>query len=546
MPVAPPPVPPPGDGNQGRDERCGAFSGADVSWPSRTEAWLAGLTGDSRHRGPPDGDGDFADGGAASRMAPGPQLASRAERAWSGGLGRLDDDQLIGLLCGFRRLASWAAAGELAVVAELAARRATGEPDSHLDTEIAAALTLTSRAAARLVDLAAGLTRLPGSAAALKAGQIDAARAAVICDETSVLDDAAAAAVEQRVLPEAPGQTTGQLRAACQRAALAADPQAAIKRRKRAEQDARVETWTETAGTGAIAGRDLPPAEAIAADRRIDTIARWLKRSGAEGTLAQLRARVFTALLSGRDPQELLPGAAGFGGGSTGTDADIRTGPGGGPGIRAGAGEATGLAGLAGSVQLIMPLTAWLGLSDLPGETGGFGPLDAAACRELAARLAAGPSARWCVTLTGPDGRAMAHGCARAGPGPPGSDRARWLRAIKISLLETGPCGHSRETPGYRPSPLLRHLIKIRDRTCAYPTCRRQAIRCDDDHTIAYQQGGRTCECNCAPLCRTHHQAKQAAGWGLWQPSPGTLVWTLPHGRSYRTVPGQYPESWAG
>jgi hypothetical protein len=107
--------------------------------------------------------------------------------------------------------------------------------------------------------------------------------------------------------------------------------------------------------------------------------------------------------------------------------------------------------------------------------------------------------------------------------------------------LATGTCAHARETPGYRPSRVLRHLIKIRDRVCSFPGCRRQAVRCDDDHTIAYDNGGRTCECNLSPLCRRHHRAKQASGWQLSQPSPGTLIWTLPHGRSYTTTPGHYP-----
>ena len=31
-------------------------------------------------------------------------------------------------------------------------------------------------------------------------------------------------------------------------------------------------------------------------------------------------------------------------------------------------------------------------------------------------------------------------------------------------------------------------------------------------HTIPYEHGGRTCECNLSPLCRSHHGAKQAPG----------------------------------
>ena len=50
---------------------------------------------------------------------------------------------------------------------------------------------------------------------------------------------------------------------------------------------------------------------------------------------------------------------------------------------------------------------------------------------------------------------------------------------------------------------------------------------------MPYDQGGKTCLCNLAPLCRRHHRAKQARGWALKQVSPGVLAWTTPSGRHY-------------
>ena len=38
-----------------------------------------------------------------------------------------------------------------------------------------------------------------------------------------------------------------------------------------------------------------------------------------------------------------------------------------------------------------------------------------------------------------------------------------------------------------------------------------------------------------------HHRAKQARGWQLTQPEPGTMVWITPSGRSYATGPAAYP-----
>jgi hypothetical protein len=486
----------------------------------------------------------FTAGGPLDHMLPGPDLAWHIGQARQIGLSALSDDELIGVLGAARRLSSWQAELELAVVAELDTRRAgaDGREGEHVAEEIAAALTLTGRSAGSLLELSRRLGRLPQTQALLAAGVIDRARAAVIADQLAILPDDAAAAVESRIAPRAGTMTTGQLAAACQRAVLAHDPQAAARRKEKAEKGARVECWAEPSGTGAIAGRDLNLAGVIAADKHLDAAARWLQRHGAPGTMDQLRAQVFLARLTGQPLDSLLPapdpeGAA---------DPDSPPGPpgrgpnpveSGGP-WSAGPGE---LAGLGGSVNLVLPATTWLGLADTPGEAGAYGAIDAATCRDLAAALAARGDARWCVTLTDRTGRAVAHGCARAGPGPPATDRAAWLAQIPVTTLETGTCTHRRQTTVYRPSPSLRRLIKIRDRRCGFPGCRRPATRCDDDHTIPHHLGGRTCECNLYPLCRRHHQAKQAPGWHLEQPEPGLLTWTTPSGRRYTTAAEPYP-----
>jgi hypothetical protein len=54
--------------------------------------------------------GGFAAGGVADDLPPGPVLAGFAAGAWTTGLRRLSDDELIGVLRASRRIASWAAA----------------------------------------------------------------------------------------------------------------------------------------------------------------------------------------------------------------------------------------------------------------------------------------------------------------------------------------------------------------------------------------------------------------------------------------------------
>lgn len=111
---------------------------------------------------------------------------------------------------------------------------------------------------------------------------------------------------------------------------------------------------------------------------------------------------------------------------------------------------------------------------------------------------------------------------------------------MTIRPLAVGECSHARESPGYRPSPGLRHIVEIRNQRCTAPGCRRPATQCDLDHTIPYDRGGRTCECDLAPKCRRHHRAKQVQGWQVRQPEPGVLEWRPPHGRTYRVEPEPY------
>jgi len=487
------------------------------------------------HRYPVPGATGFRAGGAMDQMLPGADLAWHLGAARQRGLGQLSDDELIGFLDAARRGEAWQAAMVLAATAELDARRAGpgGREGEHVDDELAAALTLTARGARAQLELSRQLERLPHTAGLLAAGIIDRARAAVIARQLGVLDDAAAAAVDAVVAPRAGQMTTGMLSARCRGAADAHDPQAALRRKQQAEKDARVECWAEDTGTAALSGRDLDRAAVIAADKSLDQAARWLRARGAEATMDQLRAAVFLARLTGQPLRTFLPPSPAAPG-TPGTAAGAGAGGGGG---------GAGLAGISG-INLTVPLATWLGLAERPGQitgTGAAGPADADTCRTLADALARDPATRWCITVLDRAGRAVGHGCARAGPGPPGTGPRAWLATIKITPIATGSCAHRHQSAAYQPSPALRHRIKIRSPRCGFPGCRRPARRCDDDHTIPHHLGGRTCECNLHPLCRHHHQAKQAHGWHLAQPEPGILVWTTPSARQYTVTAEPYP-----
>ena len=516
----------------------------------------------------------FEAGGVLDESAPSASLAGRTDAATrTSRLAELDDDELIGLMRAWRRLESWCDAGLLATIAELARRRPAertapappgqfpAQVSEFASDEVAAALTLSAQTAGTYSDLALDLaTRLPATFHALHHGIIDHLKARVIAEATRVLTDDQAREVEARIFPRAGQQTSGQLRAAVARAVQAVDPEAAARRRAEAQKDPRVSRWQEDAGTAALAGFGLPPAEVLEADQRITGRALALRAAGLTGSLGQLRARAYLDTLLGQDstptppappaspayaaPADPPPPAGP-------SDPPPPAGPSGSPstvGSPSPTGSATPAASssgparqhrLAALLNLTVPLTDLIGLAAEPGRAVGFGSVDPDLARQLATAASAHPASRCCVTVTDADGRAIGHGCV------PGSGALERLSTrgftLTINPLARDTCDHRHQEDGYQPSRQLRHLINARTMTCCAPGCRRPAVRCDLDHTIPFDQDGRTCECNLAPLCRHHHRCKQAEGWQLDQTAPGVMTWTTPAGRRYTTTPDADP-----
>ncbi len=98
----------------------------------------------------------------------------------------------------------------------------------------------------------------------------------------------------------------------------------------------------------------------------------------------------------------------------------------------------------------------------------------------------------------------------------------------------------------YQPSAALARWVRMRDLTCRFPGCDRPASMCDLDHTIPFDHrdpasSGLTVPSNLKSLCRQHHRVKTfhngERGWHDVQLPDGTVVWTSPAGRTYRTTP---------
>ena len=522
----------------------------------------------------------FAQGGQADTMAPGP-LLSTVVHAVTGqdgsGLAGCSDDQLLGIISAARRMRARAAWTETAAVARYAARHAGSRPaDEFAPVELGFELHLTPQSAREQMDYAAAVAgRLPAMFAALGAGQVHEVHLRILEDETRFLSDQDAARADKLLAEAAPGMTFGELRSAAHKLVLKLDPDAARKRKEAAKRDAHVRPFREKSGNAGLVARELPSDEVLASWQHVEQRALDLRAAGMPGSLRELRIRAYLDLLQERDsrdqpaPAPADPAGPAPGGRAPETDGTPdqppdgdppappgsgpdgpggpsgpggSSGPGHGPGGPApapGPSPATGPS-VAALVTITIPVATFQGRSETPGQADGFGILDADDARDLAAAAARHPRTRWCLTALNPDGTAAGHACLTGrhpppGTGPPG------FPAITMMPVARGPCDHFHAEIGYHPSRKLAHLIRARNATCTAPGCRRAAARCDLDHTVAWDQGGMTCECGIAPLCRRHHRCKQAEGWQLTQPKPGVLKWRTPAGRAYATTPTVYP-----
>src|SRR5579863_9632863 len=231
------------------------------------------------------------------------------------------DDELAGVICGWQRSEAHCAARKHAAVAEFARRRdASGYPpagpgripevwDEFAPVELAAVLGESRAAAGDLMDVACLLeTRLPGTRAAFRDGVLTAAKAGIIARACALLDPDEARAAEAMVLGRAGVLTPAGLAAAIARAVMQVAPGTARKRREQAARQARLERWREGSGNAGLAGRELPPAQVLAADQRVTWWARQLRKAGVEGSMDELRAIAFLDIILNRDSRRATPG----------------------------------------------------------------------------------------------------------------------------------------------------------------------------------------------------------------------------------------------
>jgi hypothetical protein len=159
--------------------------------------------------------------------------------------------------------------------------------------------------------------------------------------------------------------------------------------------------------------------------------------------------------------------------------------------------------GTTGGVEIVCNLATLTELADHPGELSGYGPVIADIVRQVARRQI---DSDWRYTI----------------------------------VDDTGQPAHV-GTTSRRPTPTQKRRIRARYRTCVFPGCRMPSIVCDIDHSVAVADGGETCDCNLAPLCRHDHCIKHANGWIYKVRADNRIQWTSRLGHTYTTPPNRAP-----
>ncbi len=132
---------------------------------------------------------------------------------------------------------------------------------------------------------------------ALAAGALDEARAKILVDVLQFTYPAVARQVENRLLPEATGLSTGRLKAKALALLLELDADAVDARRKDAKRQADVRTYPSHQEGVATLAAELPADEAAEAYDLIDQLAQMAKADGDDRPVGQLRAEVCSLLL---------------------------------------------------------------------------------------------------------------------------------------------------------------------------------------------------------------------------------------------------------
>lgn len=364
--------------------------------------------------------------------------------------------------------------------------------ESLAAAEVGATLRMPDRTATQLIKQAQLLVdHFPATVEALQLGRISRRHAIVVAQECCDVPQQEVPEFEEQLLDIARGTTAAKLGHRARRLREELHPESLTVRRKKKVLERSVSVEPCRDGMAWLSAY-LPAEQAYGIANRLDVTARSLQGPGEHRTLGQLRADVFSDLLTHACVSDPTVNR---------THEDDSSASSGSPLQVASEPAAAGYRGVTARVMVTVPVLTLLGGIE-PAELDGYGPIDAGTARKLA-----GHAPSFTRLLTHPETGAV------------------------LSV------GRTR----YKPPKDLQDWVRIRDRTCRHPGCNRTAMNCEIDHTTPWSQGGETRANNLAALCKKHHMFKTLGFWKHRQPEDGTLHVTSVAGRRYTTTPGMVP-----
>ena len=328
--------------------------------------------------------------------------------------------------------------------------------------EVAVVLHSTANSVERRLSDAIALVRLPVARTLLREGRIDLTRARVLVDELAVVDDATAAVIDARVSPQAPELTPRRLRERARRAVLRADAKATKKRCTKAKEQRRVRLDPRPDGMAELTVV-LPAVDGLRTYDVLTAAAKRVRHAAAHAgapeqrSLDQIRADLFADVFRHAAAIGQLP-----------SDTPV---------------------GAAVELQVHAHATTLLGLDDEPGLLAGYGPITAAAVRELE------PTSRLRRLLVEPH---------------------------TGKVLDVG-------TTSYQPTAQIARHVRALHPRCTFPTCEQPARRSELDHVLPYPLGPTSTD-NLRPRCKRHHLLKHHPEVTVEELDDDTTRWTLPTG----------------
>ncbi|TQK20124.1 uncharacterized protein DUF222 [Microbacterium sp. SLBN-154] len=337
--------------------------------------------------------------------------------------------------------------------------------------EIAAAVRLSDRSVQRQIDSAYALVNdYPATVHCLEKGLITRAHVAVVEDIGRRLPPGVKGEFDQLAAEICLDETPGRARADLEILAERMNPRTLTDRHADSYRDRRIVRYA--LGDGMSELRSVHSTVLVEGIfQRITEQANEVIAAREPGTddtrsLDEVRADLFADMLLTSAPS-LDPTGCGDGAG--------------------------GLGAIKAKVQVVIPVMALMGQSDVPCDLAGVGPIDPDTARLLA-----------------------------------GNSDETWERLLTHPIT-----GLTMAVDTYQRTRAMDRFLKGRDKHCRWPGCRMPARKCEVDHNHDAALGGKTEICNLCCLCQRHHSMKQFTAWKVKQLDGGVIEWTSPAGRTH-------------